>query len=487
MLEKLLLKGISGKFFNVIRNIYTRDKTCVRQGSTCSEFFGLNLGVRQGCILSPLLFNIFLSDLAEKLNSLGGKFDIGELSLNSLFWADDLVLFAKSEKDLDTLLETLEKYCKENELTINVKKTKCMTFNNTGRRENRPFFLDGKQLENVRSYKYLGFILTPSGEITSGLTDLKDRALKAFMKLKGDLGSSFNENIPLSLKLIDTLIKPILLYASDFWGPLKLPKNNPIENLHMHMCKRLIGVQKQTTNLAVLLELGRVPLSLESTKLAIKNWERIKGGQANPILINSLKDAEEHNLPWVQNIRGILERNGLLALYLGNHTDKKPFIYKKLYERMSDIFHQDSFSDIRNQEHKLRTYSLFKKEIGFEKYLIRMKNVPKRTQITKFRLSNHRLMIEIKRHDKTPKEKRFCPFCINKVEDECHFLLECPQYTHLREIEVLPILESPKLTNLSKPEKFGILMSELSIEVTNLINNSLDLREFLLSKPKLND
>ena len=241
------------------------------------------------------------------------------------------------------------------------------------------------------------------------------------------------------------------------------------------------------TNLTVLLEIGRVPLRLEATKLATKNWEGIKGGQANPILVNSLRDAEEHNLPWIQNIRGILERNGLLALYLGNHTDKMPFVYKRLFQRMSDIFHQESFSDIRNQEHKLRTDGLFKKEIGFEKYLIQMKNIPKRTQITKFRLSNHRLMIEVMRYDKTPREKRFCPFCVNKIEDECHFLLQCPLYTHIRELEVSPILERPKFANLSEQEKFGILMSELSIEVTNFINTSLDLRGFLLTKPKLND
>ena len=49
------------------------------------------------------------------------------------------------------------------------------------------------------------------------------------------------------------MIKPILLYASDFWGCLKLPKNNPIENLQMMVCIQILGVQKQTTNIDVLL------------------------------------------------------------------------------------------------------------------------------------------------------------------------------------------------------------------------------------------
>ena len=66
---------------------------------------------------------------------------------------------------------------------------------------------------------------------------------------------------------------------SDFWGCRKLPKANPIENLHMMICKQLLGVQKQTTNIGVLLELGRVPLCIYAVKLAIKNRKRIKQGK----------------------------------------------------------------------------------------------------------------------------------------------------------------------------------------------------------------
>ena len=50
------------------------------------------------------------------------------------------------------------------------------------------------------------------------------------------------------------------------------------------MCKHILGVQKQTTNIGVLLELGRIPMHIYAAKLAIKNWERIKRGQANCVL-----------------------------------------------------------------------------------------------------------------------------------------------------------------------------------------------------------
>ena len=155
-------------------------------------------------------------------------------------------------------------------------KTKCMTYNKSARIIRMNFHVNGITLENVRSYKYLGFLLTPSGEIRCGLQDLRNRALKAFMKLKNLFGTAFDNDVLTTLNLIEAVIKPILSFTSELWGCMKLPKSNPIENLHMMMCKQILGVQKHTTNIRVLLELGRVPTQLFAVKLAIKNWERIK-------------------------------------------------------------------------------------------------------------------------------------------------------------------------------------------------------------------
>ena len=224
LLQKILDLGITGNVFNVIRHIYTTDKACVKMGQSRSDFFHLSIGVRQGCVLSPLLFNLFLSDLAKKFDAVGDKLVLENLSVNALFWADDLILLAETKEGLDKLLKILEEYCIENHLMINTKKTKCMVFNKTGRLISRPFYLNGVKLEMVRSYKYLGFVLTPSGEICSGLKDLRDRALKGFMKMRNDMGPSFNSDILVTLSLVDSLIRPILMYASDFWGCLKLPR-----------------------------------------------------------------------------------------------------------------------------------------------------------------------------------------------------------------------------------------------------------------------
>ena len=155
-----------------------------------------------------------------------------------------MLLLSESEEGLNSILKQVNEHSLTNHLKINFDKTKCMIFNKTGRLLRNKF--------NVRSYKYLGLVFTPSGEIKSALDDLKPIALKAYMGMKDKLGICFKSYPTDTAQLFDTLVKPILLYGSDFWGCLSLPENNPIENLHLMFCKHL-GVQKHTTTDGVLL------------------------------------------------------------------------------------------------------------------------------------------------------------------------------------------------------------------------------------------
>ena len=127
------------------------------------------------------------------------------------------------------------------------------------------------------------------------------------------MGDSFRTNIRITTHLFDSLIKPILLYMSDFWGGLPVPeeKYHPIEKLHFMACKQILGVQKQTTNIGVLLELGRIPLQNFATKAAIKNWERIRGGEINDILKKSHNNAILEKLPWITQIKSVLQSHNI--------------------------------------------------------------------------------------------------------------------------------------------------------------------------------
>ena len=81
------------------------------------------------------------------------------------------------------------------------------------------------------------------------------------------MGESFNQDVETALGLYDSMIKPILTYASDFWGCLKLPtqNKNPVEIMQMKVFKVILGVHKQDTNSGVLLELGGPPSILSAS------------------------------------------------------------------------------------------------------------------------------------------------------------------------------------------------------------------------------
>ena len=174
LFEKLLNHGVRGKFFNALKTMYDNDRCCVRVDDKITGTFLANQGVKQGCVLSPLLFNIFLSDLPNQL--LSPECHPVQLenyqNLGGLFWADDVVLLSQSETGLQNMLTKLDTYSLNNFLEINLEKTKGMTFNKSGRFYKRAYKLGSGFIYTTNSYKYLGLIFTPSVEINSDIISL---------------------------------------------------------------------------------------------------------------------------------------------------------------------------------------------------------------------------------------------------------------------------------------------------------------------------
>ena len=138
--QKLLDYNINGKFYDCLVNIYSNDIACIKISEHITPSFLANQGVKQGCILSPTFFNIFLADfqrLVETNECNPVTLEEGTL-LSCLIWADDILLMSKSKSGMDNMLSALKSFSEDNGMTLNIKKTKVMTFNKNGRhvREN---------------------------------------------------------------------------------------------------------------------------------------------------------------------------------------------------------------------------------------------------------------------------------------------------------------------------------------------------------------
>ena len=106
--------------------------------------------------------------------------------------------------------------------------------------------------------------------------------------------------------------------------------------------------------------------------------------------------------------------------------------YNEVFKRLLDICHQNQIFGISCETGKLRTCSLIKSNIGYGNYLSNVRSVKRRQSLTKFRLSDHDLMIKVGRYKKIPNPERFCPFCPSYVEDEIHSLINCRTYNETR-------------------------------------------------------
>ena len=126
-----MLCPIDCKFYYAIKSLYNQTYAGVKLNGHISSWFETYTGVRQGDALSPTLFNIFINDLSNELNSLNLGVKIGDILLCHLLYADDLTLIADNEGQLQLLLDCVHKWCEKWRMNINCLKANVVHFRKT--------------------------------------------------------------------------------------------------------------------------------------------------------------------------------------------------------------------------------------------------------------------------------------------------------------------------------------------------------------------
>lgn len=181
LLKKLKEIGINGRMHRMIASIYEDTRAEVQIGGNLTRSFKTKQGVRQGCALSSLLFDLYIEDLDKEWEKRDqGGVVIGGCKIKVLKYADDVALVADSAKELDDMMRTLEKYVTRNELIVNVKKTKIMVFRKGGQnKKGEEWRFKGEAIEVVKEFKYLGYIFTTRNTCRNHVGMLAGKAQKA--------------------------------------------------------------------------------------------------------------------------------------------------------------------------------------------------------------------------------------------------------------------------------------------------------------------
>ena len=209
--------------------------------------------------------------------------------------------------------------------------------------------------------------------------------------------------------------------------------------------KFILGVGKQTPNMAVFGEAAVLPLLMRAHIAMLKFWNRIRNMEDNTLVKLAYKENLETNSTWCKTIQ-------ILNASFNLHTrDWSPAEFPNaVKKKIKTDFTAHWKTRIGNPdiEKKLSLYAKVKKDFSIDAYL-GMPSFKSRQIITKFLSSNHRLRIETGRHTDptTPRKDRLCQLCdMNKVEDESHFILECPTYDSIRRESAI------QFENYSSPE-----------------------------------
>ncbi len=153
--------GFSSHVVDLIKSLYRGQEATVRTECGDSEWFTIGQGVRQGCILSPYLFNIYAEWIMRNaLDGYSGTVSIGGRPITNLRYADDTTLIAKTASDLQDLIDRVKKGSEEYGLYLNVKKTKVMI---CGGNPEQQVQADGDDIEVVNTFNFLGSLIVNEG------------------------------------------------------------------------------------------------------------------------------------------------------------------------------------------------------------------------------------------------------------------------------------------------------------------------------------
>ena len=425
-------QGVSSKMIRMIEGIYKVVEVIVRYGSDLTNKINCPWGVRQGCLFSPLLFSILITEVAKKVarnGRAGYQFVAGAREIYSLLFADDIVLIGTTPMGLQNQINSLKAASDELGLSINLDKTKVMVFRRggyLGRREK--WFFGQEKLEVVNSYKYLGYTLTTKISVEVALAEFAGRAKGKIVSLFRVLYKLGQVDINIFFRLFDSQIKPILLYAAEVWGARDF---KVIEKVHLFACRRLLGVSQKTPKTFLYTELNRYPLYIDSIMRTIKYWAKLLYMTDNRIpkqvyAREKLEIMKEHG--WGFELKKVLETNGFAYIWMEERIENQGGFFKMFKQRLLDQFWQTIEGKI-NEKERFRAYKQIKQGHERENYLQQITINRFRRVYTRARLG----IIDIKYNERftSLQNNLNCPFC-NDLETELHFLLICPKYTELR-------------------------------------------------------
>ena len=318
--------GVGGCVLRGIQSFYVGSRACVRVGKDLSEGFEVNVGLRQGCVMSPWLFNVYMDGVVRevKMRTLGRGLEMKgmngcEWEVSQLLFADDTALVASTEERLQRLVDEFGVVCERRKLKVNVGKSKVMVCSREGGRAELNVRLNGEVLEEVESFKYLGSVISKGVGVSN---DVRQRvsegaaaygAMKSIWKVK-EVGMRVKKG------LYESIVVPTVMYGGESWG-LRKEERRKLNVMEMNCLRNMCGVSRRehVRNEEVRRRVGVEREMAERVDERVLNWfghvERMEGERLTKRVYEaSVEGARGRGAPpkgWMSGLKEILGNRGM--------------------------------------------------------------------------------------------------------------------------------------------------------------------------------
>src|SRR5574337_1230160 len=258
--------GIPDHLTCLLRNLYADQEATVRTGHGKTHWLQIGKGVRQGCILSPCLFNLYAEHIMRNAGpeETQAGIKIAGRNINNLRYADDTTLMAESEEELKSLLMKVKVESEKVGLKLNIQKTKLLASGPITSWE-----IDGETVEKVSDFIFLGSKITTDGDCSH---EIKRRLLLG-RKVMTNLDSIFKSRditLPTKVHLVKAMVFPVVMYGCESWT-VKKAEPRRIDAFELWCWRRLLRVPwtARRSNQSILKEISP-GISLEGMMLMLK-------------------------------------------------------------------------------------------------------------------------------------------------------------------------------------------------------------------------
>jgi hypothetical protein len=383
--------------------------------------------------MSPNLFSLFINGMAQRLKEAGQGIKWNEKKLCLLLFADDVVLLAESERDLERMLEVARRYSEDWRFQFNAQKCKVMA---NRKKSEGNWMIGNEKVAEVESFVYLG---VEFGKRVGG-KEMKGRILgkvEGRIKKVEMLRNTYGLGIKETLRVWEAIGRPVMEYGAEVWAGGKWAEG---ERAMMRMGKRLIGMRRNTNHEVVQGELGLWRMKGRWDLARLRMWAKLVQGR-NALATWVYKQRREEFEKEGRTDRGnwcwytwqILKSIGRELEWEVEYTGGAQWL-KGLKEDIAQREEEKEWKKRVDLKPRLRSYRLIKEKLKFEDYLEYTSGMRRRA-IVEMRSGANDLAIELGRRGrvKVEAQDRICGECKRGVEDEIHLVLECPAYQERRQ------------------------------------------------------